>query len=1228
MSELTFDQISKKVCDSYFEDKYTLSKVQIESYNDLITNIIPSIIENNNPIIISDTTSYDTGKRAYLKYYKINILNPRFDKPCYQTGTDTNKQLMFPFEARTRGLSYMSQLIVDVQHQFVYGDETTEVHEIPDVKFCKIPCMLHSKICNLNNLDDASLKKYKECIFDIGGYFIVNGGEKVIVSQERVAENKVFVWPPIKNTSSKYSHECEIKSSIDQRFNPIEGFRVMLSKSEKQTLYCRVIGFKNDIPLFVLMRALGITTDKEIFTIILGSNHNNENMYKLVKKSCKYLIDIKDKNTDKGDKHPDDKDKRDKEANVFVYTQDDALLYLCSQLKISLGSDENSDITNKKMKIVYDILNRKLLPHCGLSFKKKAVFIGYMTNRLLLSYFNIRPYDDRDHYSNKRLNTAGVLLSQIFRTYYINHIKEMKKTIALKLQGVPKTFIYTNLSKLVVSSSIESRLKYVLSTGNWGTNKNKDSSSDKGVAQVLNRLGFYTYLSHIRRVCSPLEHSGNKIIQPRKLHMTHFGMCCPNETPEGQQIGIIKNLSMLCKISTHQSDFLIKSILQLLKKKQSLDDLVTSYSFDDLFIPADIISTDDIQKCTKVIVNGDIFGYVCNNITNKLYETLIVLKRHSRINIETSIAWFIEWNEIHIHTDGGRYIRPLYIVDNESYSILANNKSENDINWEKLTVVLRKVDKPTKHNGICIEYLDTNETENSMIAINDEDLNMNRDLKQKKAEYKKFTHCEIDPNMILSVVAQMIPYSDCNQSPRNIYQSSMGKQAIGTFCTNYNYRFDTMGSILIYGERPLNMTRTTPYTRLDKLPHGTNAMLLLAVYDGFNEEDATIFNEDSIKRGFFNTLYFRSYNDIETKTKSSSSNDTFVNPSTLENVVDKRKADYSCIEDSGVPIRGKEVKQSTVIIGKVVQIKDSDNVSFKMKDVSTVVRNHEEGVVDAVIPCEDDDRFNSVSNEDSDGNKFISTRVVQLRKPEIGDKFASRHSQKGVIGLLVKSVDMHFTNTGLVPDIIMNPHGIPSRMTQGKILETLGGKVAVCQAQVQDATPFMKRDNKKAFEDILEQYGYDKYGNEVMYNGKTGEMYNTTFYYGPTYYQRLKHMVADKIHSRDTGPVQMLTRQPADGRSRDGGHRIGEMERDVLISHGIACTLKESFMEKSDIFTRYVDRESGNLIIANESMNIYKLNNSDRIMRNQVSQIQYPYALDLGIKELNAIGIGIKLNTK
>ena len=918
-----------EIFDNYFNNPYTLVSHQLSSFNDFIKNVIPTIIENNNPIKIHLPKG---------GIYTIYIKNCRYKNPEY-TDNNTITRVLYPLEARLRSLSYMSQLIVDVQHFRTKGDVEKELKSEENIPLCKIPAMLHSNICNLKGLTEDELVKNGECKYDIGGYFIVNGGEKVIVSQERVSENRVFVWPPSKNTTNKFSHECEIKSSIDQRFNPVETFKVMLSRSQKEDkmLKCKISGFKTEVHLFVLIRALGIRTDKEIFFMMLGEYIHNENFFTLLQHS-----NITEINSDK--------DAGGGMTSIPLYTQDDAINYLTTILNQSYGTTSDSE---DKKKLVVDIINRKLLPHCGISYRKKALFIGYMVQRLMLSYFNVRPYDDRDHYSNKRLNTSGTLLCQIFRTYYINLIKDIKRTIG-NYHGQDA---YPNIRKLISSSSIESRLKYVLSTGNWGTNKNRDSASDKGVAQVLTRLGYNSYISHIRRVHSPLEHSGNKIIKPRKLHMTHYGMCCPNETPEGAQIGILKNLAMQCKISIHSSDYILKQIILKIK------DNITNVPF---VIDSNNINIEDCQKCTRIIINGDIFGYVLISKTKELYDILLTLKRYNKINYETSIAWYIEWGEILIQTDGGRYMRPLHIVSNNGNLLIKERFNElyhpdapenNKFIWDELVAPSMTINSSnasnasnasksikheiTKYNGAVIEYLDTNELENTMIAMTPEDLIYNRSKWHKVDEpYIKYTHCEIHPTMMLGVVAQMIPASDCNQSPRNIYQSSMGKQAVGYYVTNFNSRFDTMGHILVYGERPLYTTRTTKYTSLNKLPHGTNAMLLIAPFDGYNQEDATVINYDSVQRGFFNTLYFRSYVDTETKHKTANANnEEFTNPK--GNIIDKKIGDYTCIDSNGVPIVGKYIDESGAIIGKVVQIKDPVDNSFKNKDISTMIRAHE-----------------------------------------------------------------------------------------------------------------------------------------------------------------------------------------------------------------------------------------------------------------------------------------------
>ena len=524
--------------------------------------------------------------------------------------------------------------------------------------------------------------------------------------------------------------------------------------------------------------------------------------------------------------------------------------------------------------------------------------------------------------------------------------------------------------------------------------------------------------------------------------------------------------------------------------------------------------------------------------------------------------------------------------------------------------------KITPENGAIIEYLDTNELENSMVAMTIADLQANS---SKNNYYMYYSHCEIHPMMMMGVVATMIPLSDHNPSPRNCYQSSMGKQAIGYYVSNYNSRMDTMAHVLVYGHRPLVATRTMKYTLMDRLPHGVQSMLLYACYTGYNQEDSVILNADAVKRGYFNTIFYRSYMDKEQKHKSATTaSEKFMKP-LKSNTRDMKHGSYNAINDNGEPIVGKFVDGGDIIIGKVVESKEADPSGFILKDVSTTVRYNESGTIDKVIPSPD----SKVYNYNAEGHKFIKVRVSSLRQPEIGDKFASRHAQKGTQGMAYATIDLPVNCYGLAPDIIMNPHGIPSRMTAAKLIETLLGRVAVCTGQPQDATPFTPF-NLNEFKSILKKYGCHELGNEVMYNGQTGQMFDVQFFYGPTYYQRLKHMVDDKIHSRESGPVQLLTRQPAEGRSRDGGLRFGEMERDCTIAHGIAAFMKERMLNASDLFSAYVSTKEESLIVGNPEKRIFKYNGQN-LKDDEIKQIQFPFAMKLLLQEIESMGIDVRM---
>ena len=697
-------------------------------------------------------------------------------------------------------------------------------------------------------------------------------------------------------------------------------------------------------------------------------------------------------------------------------------------------------------------------------------------------------------------------------------------------------------------------------------------SSKAGVSQVLNRYTYASTLSHLRRCNTPLGREG-KIAKPRQLHNTHWGMVCPAETPEGQACGLVKNLALMACISVGS---IAAPVIEFLEEwgLESLEE--HSHSF---------------APSTKIFVNGVWIG-VHRDPAN-LVKTLKKLRRKDDISPEISVVRDIREKELRVYTDAGRVCRPLFIVENQHLILQkkhvrwlnngANEEGE-EFKWDRMI------------KGGIIELLDAEEEETVMISMTPEDLENSRlqrtggGLQVNDSEFDPaarlkagthahtWTHCEIHPSMILGICASIIPFPDHNQvsriilkmvvsfisfkSPRNTYQSAMGKQAMGIYLTNFLIRMDTMANILYYPQKPLATTRSMEYLKFRELPAGQNAIVAILCYSGYNQEDSVIMNQSSVDRGLFRSIYYRSYMDLEKKSGIQQLEE-FEKP-TRENTLRLKHGTYDKLEDDGLIAPGTGVAGEDIIIGKTAPIPpDSEELGQRTRthtrrDVSTPLKSTESGIVDQVL-----------ITTNSEGQKFVKVRVRSSRIPQIGDKFASRHGQKGTIGITYRQEDMPFTAEGIVPDVIINPHAIPSRMTIGHLVECLLSKVATLIGNEGDATPFTDL-TVESVSIFLRQKGYQSRGLEVMYHGHTGRKLQAQVYLGPTYYQRLKHMVDDKIHSRARGPVQILTRQPVEGRSRDGGLRFGEMERDCMISHGIAGFLKERLFEASDAYRLHV----------------------------------------------------------
>ncbi|KAI3495304.1 hypothetical protein L1887_37585 [Cichorium endivia] len=810
----------------------------------------------------------------------------------------------------------------------------------------------------------------------------------------------------------------------------------------------------------------------------------------------------------------------------------------------------------KRIKHARDILQKEMLPHVGVGEyceTKKAYYFGYIIHRLLLCALGRRAEDDRDHYGNKRLDLAGPLLSGLFRMLFRKFTRDVRG-YAEKCLKEGKDI---NLQYAIKAKTITTGLIYSLATGNWG--QANAAGTRAGVSQVLNRLTYASTLSHLRRLNSPIARDG-KLAKPRQLHNSQWGMMCPAETPEGQACGLVKNLALMAYITVGSE---ANSIHEFLEEWGT-------ETFEE-------ISPAVIPQATKIFVNGVWVGIHRN--PDMFVRTLRRLRRRVDVNTEVGVVHDIRLKEVRIYTDYGRCSRPLFIVEKQRLLIkkkhikkLQQRETPEDGGWHDLV-----------SNGF-IEYIDTEDEETTMISMTINDLVSAR-VNPDESYSDTYTHCEIHPSMILGVCASIIPFPDHNQSPRNTYQSAMGKQAMGIYVTNFKFRMDTLAY---------------------------NAIVAISCYSGYNQEDSVIMNQSSIDRGFFRSLFFRTYRDEEKK-MGTLVNEDFCCPNRA-NTMGMRHGSYDKLDDDGLVFPETRVGGDDIIIGKTTPIAQGQDSRYTRCDHSTSLRHSESGMVDQVL-----------LTTNANGLRFVKVRVRSVRIPQIGDKFSSRHGQKGTVGMTYTQEDMPWTVEGITPDIIVNPHAIPSRMTIGQLIECIMGKVAAHMGKEGDATPFtdVTVDNISR---VLHKCGYQMRGFETMYNGHTGRRLTAMIFLGPTYYQRLKHMVDDKIHSRGRGPVQILTRQPTEGRSRDGGNRFGEMERDCIIAHGAAHFLKERLFDQSDAYRVHVCERCGLIAIAN----LKKISFECRGCKNKtdIVQVQIPYACKLLFQELMAMAIAPRMFTK
>ena len=1283
-----------KLLDKYFHDNpQSLVRHHTESYNDFFQNGIFQIFKEKNPLRIR--TKFDNRINDYrsqcIMYFGGKEGNKiYFGKPVIYD--DNNSHYMFPNEARLRNMTYGMTIHYDIDIEYIdildegqeptlvgpeelftggnykestgfinfkeqnididdetepetiHGgaprrtkrttkdittEETALIRELTEkslvesnkqvrtstiekVLLGRFPIMIQSNYCVLSGLPAEVRHTMGECRNDHGGYFIIDGKEKTVVSQEKFGDNMLYIR---KSGDDKYLYSAEIRSVSENVSKPIRTLSVkIMAPTPSYTFKNIVVNIPNvrkPVPLFIVFRALGVISDKDIITRCLLDIEKYEHLVDL------FIPSVHDAGG--------------------ILTQHTALKYIASFTK------------GKTISHAQEILSDYFLPHVGeTNYIDKSYHLGYITHRLLSVFTGVEEPTDRDNFKYKRIELVGSLMYELFREYYIIQLRKIHLDFESKLT-FNKALYEDNLQSL-----IEQNYKSVFSEkivekgfrdgfkGNWGA---QSHTKRIGIVQDLNRLSYNSALSHLRKTNLPLDSSA-KLVGPRVLHSTQWGMFDPIDTPDGGNIGIHKHMAVSAYVTL---SFSREPMIKWLREKAEMKLLEECTPFA-------------LSKMTKVIINGLWTGVV--NTPEETVEKLRLFRRNALIPIYTSVTFQISENTVYIYTDAGRICRPIFYRDPETNKMsfdkdaIRKHLDEGDYTWNDVISGFNKKSIPDfnpnhykmyelsdLYEGIhsesnpsrmkrfleekaIIDYIDSNETENSLIALNEETLNANKAT--------KYTHLEIHESLIFGTMSNIINFPENNPASRNSFSCGQSKQACSMYHTNFQVRMDKTAVVLNSGQIPLVKSRYLEYINKEENPYGENTIVAIMCYTGYNVEDAILINEGSLKRGLFQTTYYTTYETHEEISKGSddTTEKVFTNIESEMDVINTKPGyDYSKLDKYGIVTENTELNDKTVLIGITSR---SSKPGSMISDMSKMPKKGQLGVVDKTF-----------ITDGEEGKRIAKVRVREIRIPNLGDKMASRAGQKGTVGLIIPEADMPFTRDGVRPDMIINPHAIPSRMTIGHLVECIVGKAAAIYGGFTDCTAFNNKGSKiKVFGEMLSKVGYHSSGNELLYNGMTGEQIESEIFIGPNYYMRLKHMVKDKVNYRARGPNTQLTRQPVSGRANDGGLRIGEMERDVVISHGASEFLRESVMERADKYRIAVCNTTGMMAIYNPSKNIFMSPMADGPLKftgsldgkeqhlEQVSKfgrtfsvVNVPYAFKLLLQELQTMNVQMRLIT-
>ncbi len=955
------------IIDSYFRGHHLdrLVRHQLESYDNMTNHQLEKTINMYNPKRIVSDEDLDPATGLYSLEVECTFSNFHLHRPQIHENNGATK-IMFPQEARLRSFTYASVMTIDITFKYTVrgGDnlQNVQVFEktFPKIHIGKLPIMVKSSNCVLTQYKHVDDVQSGECKMDAGGYFIMNGSEKTVLGQERPAENRVYCFNVSKN-NTKYSHTAEIRSIPDTKCISPKQISMMLSSKNTgigYTITIQIPRVKAPVPLFVVFRALGVLSDREICDRILIDVDESqvEQMLEGIKPSVR-------------------------EADKCV-TQEEALRVMTSNASYTPNNTDKEIGAKKKREFAMEILKNDLFPHCS-THEQKLFMLGYMANKLLQTSFGWIKTDDRDSFTNKRIDATGALLNNQFRSHFGKMVKDMEKLVVkeIKTGSWRSTEDYvnivnlTNINKIVKPTTIESGINRALSTGDFGV---KPNSNKVGVAQVLSRNTYPSSLSHLRRVSTPSDKNG-KIIEPRKLHGTTWGFMCPAETPEGASVGLVKNLSIMSHITIYShSATLYEYVAPLVTP---ISELFTSFKG----CPKDYV---------KVFVNGTCVGFTFS--PSEIYDDLKSKKYMGIINIYASIVFDCRRKEIRVCTDSGRMSRPLLRVKNNRLLITSEIISRlraSELVWDDLFT-------GCKIGEAVLEYIDPEEQCHSLVATTPVE------LLTATQELKRFTHCEIHPSTIFGVLASCIPFPEHNQSPRNTYQCAMQKQAMGMYVTNFKERMDKTAYVLNNPTRPLVDTRVMNMIKLNQVPSGCNITVAIMTHTGYNQEDSLLINKGSIDRGLFQATVYHTEKD-EDKQKMNGDEEIRCKPDPAK-TKGMKFGNYNKVNSRGIVPENTLIENRDVIISKVTPIKDNRNDHtkvIKFEDQSKMYRTNEPTYIDR-----------NYMDRNGHGYSFAKVKVRAVRKPVIGDKFCALPTQqvltdKGWIEIKDVNIEEHMLAT-------------------------------------------------------------------------------------------------------------------------------------------------------------------------------------------------------------------------